>query len=105
VQQPPISVAGERPAQMSPWIMPAWTYDYANAAPDWNAAPRSLSIGDDLVVGNLATNYVTVRVEEVVRLQTLTNRTGTAVVCASGFDNMSPSGAGFGDERVLDYMF
>jgi hypothetical protein len=39
VQQPPISVAGERPAQMSPWIMPAWTYDYANAAPYWNAAP------------------------------------------------------------------
>jgi hypothetical protein len=34
VQQPPISVAGERPAHMSPWIMPAWTCDYANAAPD-----------------------------------------------------------------------
>jgi hypothetical protein len=57
------------------------------------------------VVGNLATNYVTIRVEEVVRLQSLNNRTGTAVVCASGFDNMSPSGAEFGEERVLGYMF
>jgi hypothetical protein len=105
VQQPPISIAGERPAQTSPWIMPAWTYDYANAAPEWDAAPRSLSVGDELVVGNSATNYVTVRVEEVVRLHTLTNRTGTAVVCASKFDNMSPSGAEFAVERVLGYMF
>jgi hypothetical protein len=62
---------------MSPWIMPAWTYDYANAAPEWDAAPRSLSIGDELVVGNLATNYVTVRVEEVVRLQSLPSAKNT----------------------------
>eukprot|EP00962_Isochrysis_galbana_P022729 scaffold6802_cov109-Isochrysis_galbana.AAC.2 len=65
VQQPYQSVAGERPSQLSPWIMPAWTYDYANSATDWDAAPRSLSVGDEIVVGNLATNFATVRIEEV----------------------------------------
>jgi len=65
VQQPYQSVAGERPSQLSPWIMPAWTYDYANNATDWDAAPRSLSVGDEIVVGNLATNFATVRIEEV----------------------------------------
>src|SRR6056297_1486957 len=71
VQQPLTAVAGERPSQMTPWIMPAWTYDYGNAGNDWDAAPRSLSVGDELVVGNLATNFATVRIEEVERVSSL----------------------------------
>lgn len=107
VQQPPESVAGERPSQLTPWIMPTWTYDYANAATEWDAAPRSLRVGDELVVGNLATNFATVRVEEVQQVHTLTNSSGTSVVCASGYvpDDALPTGAAFQREIVSGLMF
>jgi len=41
-----------------------------------------------LVIGNLATNYVTVRVEEKVRIREISNRMGRTVVLASGRTNL-----------------
>jgi len=58
-------------------------------------------------VGNLATNFATVRVEEVQRVHTLTNSSGTSVVCASGYvpDDALPTGAAFQREIVSGLMF
>jgi hypothetical protein len=105
VQQPPTSIAGERPAQMSPWIMPAWTYDHASAGAEWDAAASSLDVGDELIIGTRATNYVTVRVEDRVLVSNLDNFSGTAVALASGKTDLGTTGEGFERERtLLGYM-
>jgi hypothetical protein len=92
VQQPPVSVAGERPSQMSPWIMPTWTYDLAQHS-EFTESLRTLGVGDEIIVGNRATNFVVVRIEEVLDVALLHNRTGTTVVTASGQTGLGTTGA------------
>jgi hypothetical protein len=97
IQQPPLSVAGERPSQMSPWIMPTWTYDLAQHSA-FTDSLRTLGVGDEIIVGNRATNFVAVRIEEVLDVALLHNRTGTTVVTASGQTGLGTTGA----NAVLD---
>jgi hypothetical protein len=92
IQQPPVSVAGERPSQMSPWIMSTWTYDLAQHS-EFTESLRMLGVGDEIIVGNRATNFVAVRIEEVLDVALLQNCTGTTVVIASGQTGLATTGA------------
>jgi hypothetical protein len=104
IQQPPVSVAGERPSQMSPWIMPTWTYDLAQHS-EFTESLRTLGVGDEIILGNRATNFVAVRIEEVLDVALLHNRTGTTVVTASGQTGLGTTGANAVQDNTYGLMY
>jgi len=96
MQQPAFSAAGERSSAASPWVMPMWTFDYLflqSKHPDSGAiVTMSIKVGDELRVGNNDLNYVSARVEEVIKVDYLRNYSGTTVHLASGYNDATVGG-------------
>jgi len=106
MQQPAFSAAGERTSASSPWVMPMWTFDYSilqSKHPDSGAmVTRSIQVGDELRIGNNDLNYVSARVEDIVKVDYLRNYSGTTVLLASGYQNATIDG--FSDDtEMLEY--
>jgi len=97
MQQPAFSAAGQCASASSPWVMPMWTFDYSilqSKHPDSGAiVTRSIQVGDELRIGNNDLNYVSARVEEVVKVDYLRNYSGTTVLLASGYKNATINGS------------
>jgi hypothetical protein len=88
VQRPPSSVYGEAPGVLSPWVMPAFTYDLLAARSAYGnderlAQARSmadsisrLGVGSQVRIGGTDMNQVVATVLEVQSVDEIVNNTG-----------------------------
>jgi hypothetical protein len=84
--------------------MPTRTYDLSQHS-KFTDSLRTLGVGDEIIVGNRATNFVAVRIEEVVDAAVLHNRTRRTVVTASGLTGLGTTNANAVQDNNYGVMY
>lgn len=95
VQRPPSSLYAEAAGILSPWVMPAFTYDVFTALGSSNpdalavhAALSKLEVGAQIRIGGTDMNKIVATIEEIQAVAELVNNTGSCLALSHLTDEL-----------------